>query len=212
MKIKLITGNPQEINNIGFCLYIQHNEETILFDIGGNPELTMERIKSNGIDIEHLKHIVISHLHNDHIVGLPMILREAKNALVYLERIPEMLWNISMRYTNVDGYYIAPEIYLTTDIGKCDERFLIIGDTLFTACGHAGILTILHEMQHHYDKPIKHIVGGLHLTDYTPAKTKLLAEVLQEKGIEKVSLCHCTGQAQIEIFEEVYKENYIELE
>jgi len=55
------------------CYYIGNNREAVLIDAGLSCRETEKRMKRLGLDISLVKAIFISHEHDDHIAGLPVL-------------------------------------------------------------------------------------------------------------------------------------------
>ena len=55
------------------CYYIGNNKEAVLIDAGLSCRETEKRMKRLGLDISQVKAIFISHEHDDHIAGLPVL-------------------------------------------------------------------------------------------------------------------------------------------
>lgn len=57
----------------GNCYYIGNTNEAVLIDAGISCRETAKRMKRQGLDINRVKAIFISHEHADHITGLPRL-------------------------------------------------------------------------------------------------------------------------------------------
>lgn len=55
------------------CYYIGNNNEAVLIDAGLSCRETEKRMKRLGLDISKVKAIFITHEHDDHIAGLPVL-------------------------------------------------------------------------------------------------------------------------------------------
>src|SRR6185503_12632855 len=55
------------------CYYIGNNKEAVLIDAGLSCRETEKRMKRLGLDLSRVKAIFISHEHDDHIAGLPVL-------------------------------------------------------------------------------------------------------------------------------------------
>ena len=55
------------------CYYVGNNKEAVLIDAGLSCRETEKRMKRLGLDMASVKAIFISHEHNDHIAGLPVL-------------------------------------------------------------------------------------------------------------------------------------------
>ncbi|AEH24878.1 hydrolase, metallo-beta-lactamase superfamily [Pyrococcus yayanosii CH1] len=84
----------------------------------------------------------------------------------------------------------------TPDSLKDDIALIVdLGDSIavITGCGHSGVINILKHATCIAKKPIKALIGGLHLRG---AKKELLDDVIREvkvAGVEVLYVGHCTG-------------------
>jgi phosphoribosyl 1,2-cyclic phosphodiesterase len=58
------------------CYYIGNNKEAVLIDAGLSCRETEKRMQRSGLDISLVKAIFISHEHDDHIAGLPVLAKK----------------------------------------------------------------------------------------------------------------------------------------
>lgn len=72
--LMLGTGHGTVMNLYNTCFVIQNEDGNFLVDSGGSIEV-IKRLKHFGIGINEVKHIFISHCHNDHILGLIWIIK-----------------------------------------------------------------------------------------------------------------------------------------
>ena len=103
-------------------------------------------------------------------------------------------------------------LYLKTDDGLVGDGFdheqsLIIetpeGLVIFNSCSHGGIETIINEARAAFPgKPIRALVGGLHLILREDDEVHALAQTIRELGIDKIYTGHCTGEHALEILQE----------
>lgn len=83
-----------------------------------------------------------------------------------------------------------------------DDQSLVLDTTegvvILTGCCHAGILNTCKLVQKQYKKPIKAIIGGIHLVRFSKAEVMAVARVLEEQyGTPILYLNHCTDQIPI---------------
>ena len=62
--------NPDLTIAWGFGCIIKTSQELILFDTGGNSEVLLSNMEKLGINLNSIKKVIISHIHNDHVGGL----------------------------------------------------------------------------------------------------------------------------------------------
>ena len=68
----------------GFSCLVELEDQTILFDTGGEPDVLMDNIEALGVDPMDIDCIVISHEHWDHIGGIHAVLDVNSEVTVYL--------------------------------------------------------------------------------------------------------------------------------
>ena len=78
-----VTG-PVETNC--YLLYDAVSKEAALIDVGGSIDKLVSHIKENELD---LKYIFASHVHMDHVEGVPQIKKQFPDALIGLRRFPQ---------------------------------------------------------------------------------------------------------------------------
>ena len=70
------SGNPRpHVNKYGPSILVKTNEYNLIFDVG---RATLIRLKQVGLNVSDIDKIFISHMHFDHIVGLPDVWLTAK--------------------------------------------------------------------------------------------------------------------------------------
>ena len=78
-----------------------------------------------------------------------------------------------------------------------DESVLVVdnkdGLTLVVGCSHPGIVSIVKAVSAIHGKKVKTIIGGLHLAKAKKERIEKVIAALEEEGVEKAYLGHCTG-------------------
>ena len=79
-----------------------------------------------------------------------------------------------------------------------DDQALIIktepGLVIILGCAHRGIINTLYYAQQLTNvKPIHAVLGGCHLFDASPERIRSTIAALQELGVQKLGVSHCTG-------------------
>ena len=81
------------------CYYIGNNNEAVLIDAGLSCRETEKRMKRLGLDMASVKAIFITHEHDDHIAGLPVLSKKY--------RLPVYITNTTVRHCRFE---IAPDL------------------------------------------------------------------------------------------------------
>jgi len=193
----------------GLSLFIRYGENDYLFDTGGS-DLFIENSQFMNLGIENIKCAVLSHFHLDHIGGIPFLSRHFSMISgicdVYHPAFSEILKFPALRSNTVrESQKIDDECALVlSNAVKDDENFneisMVAGNTLFTGCGHSGILNILKEAQNF--STVTTIAGGFHNFDMQKDKMKKTASDLFLLGIKRVILLHCSSVNSIRFFED----------
>jgi len=80
---------------------------------------------------------------------------------------------------------------------------------IITGCSHQGIVNILKKAKEIIDKEIYIVFGGFHLMRHSDDEVKAIIQEFKKMGVLKCGATHCTGDRQIELFKQAYKENYV---
>ena len=202
-------ARSQELKEVhGLSIYIESKSKTILFDTGPSPEILESNSEKIGIDLSFVEDIVISHIHSDHLGGIPYMGWVAPSINVYLP------YGVSSSITGfikkqglvpieiVDWTKIYSGIIVSKPLyGPPWEQFLIIksnnGLILFTGCSHPGINNVVNSVIEYLNNNVYAVVGGLHLVN---APDEVLKNTIDEplSRIEILVPLHCTGKRAIE--------------
>lgn len=177
----------------GFSALIHMPDAKILFDCGWDGHMLIRNLARLGLHPAAIDKVVLSHMHWDHISGLPEIFSQstpAKPIEVFLpkafsERLKE---EISARalVTEVEGpCEIARGVLSTGALGKdVKEQALVVESEgkglVLTGCAHPGLGEIMARAGE-IGKPVA-LMGGLHGAKVTDIPGDL----------ERVIPCHCT--------------------
>lgn len=78
-----------------------------------------------------------------------------------------------------------------------DEICLLLkgsdGLTLVVGCSHRGILNIVSSVLEKTKKPVKRIIGGIHLKGAGEERKERTLKELKRLGVSRLNLCHCSG-------------------
>jgi len=192
----------------GFSVLVETDSESLLFDTGWDGPLLLENMNKLEIDPGHIKKLVLSHQHWDHIGGLPEMLKANPEIIVYVPiSFSENLKNeIKKRATLIEiekPTEICRGVWSTGELGdKIKEQALILdtgsGLYVLTGCAHPGLATIMDIAFRH--GKVRGILGGLHKSE----------DFERLKGLELIAAGHCTFHR--EKIKEIFPLEFIEIE
>jgi len=82
---------------------------------------------------------------------------------------------------------------------------------IITGCAHPGILNIVRHTKELMKQDVYFVMGGFHLIRTDSTQVKTIAQELR-KLTKYIGPCHCTGEKAQEIFKDIFKENYINIQ
>jgi 7,8-dihydropterin-6-yl-methyl-4-(beta-D-ribofuranosyl)aminobenzene 5'-phosphate synthase len=91
-----------------------------------------------------------------------------------------------------------------------DDRSLVLdtpeGLVLLAGCCHAGIINTLDYVRDTFDKPVRAIVGGIHMKGASEERTNNTIETIRTNypTINAFYLNHCTGDEAVKAFEAAF--------
>jgi 7,8-dihydropterin-6-yl-methyl-4-(beta-D-ribofuranosyl)aminobenzene 5'-phosphate synthase len=199
---------------------IEGTEKTILFDTGTQPQILMHNVDALAVDLKKVEQIVISHDHGDHTGGLPAVLERNSDVTVFFpasfpEEFGHRVEGSKAKAQRVDQpVEICRNVYLTGEMGdRIKEQALIIDTTqgliIVTGCSHPGIVNILKRAREIRDEPIRLVFGGFHLGGKPDSEIQDIIASFRSLQVEKCGATHCTGDAQIAMFQKAFGENYV---
>ena len=199
--------------------------EGILFDTFGDPAIFLRNIEKYKINLDKIKHIIISHNHWDHISGLWSIIGRCKDLNVYIcqsfkpdikERIESLGAKVielvkPMEITR--GIYVTGAVRGEYDKGAVYEQSLVVKDIkgliVITGCAHPGIITVLDNIRKHFTEQIYLVAGGFHLKDKSHQEIQKIISAFRMYHVEQVAPMHCTGNLAVKLFKKEYKDKFI---
>ena len=219
--------NDDYIKRWGLSIWIEQNNDAVLFDTGKIPKVLWKNILRSEIDIQKLSKIVISHNHRDHIDGLPILLKKLKSSPKVL--VPDAdLKKIKSKYPQADISGIKGPIQINNYLWSTGEMFasnpwgesiseqsMIISQNdsmiLLTGCAHPGVVKITKKAINLHDKKKLDLVcGGFHLMDHTKQQILEISSDLKKLNVLRIAPSHCTGKFATNIFMDEWKERYID--
>jgi 7,8-dihydropterin-6-yl-methyl-4-(beta-D-ribofuranosyl)aminobenzene 5'-phosphate synthase len=197
-------------------------EKTILFDTGGDGATLISNMRLHGVEPAEIDIVVLSHIHGDHTGGLGDFLENNPRVIVYLpESFPGSFKKAVMALgARVEEVFEAREIFAgaftTGELGDgIREQALAVktpkGLVVITGCAHPGIASMVQTAREISGQGrVDLVVGGFHLRDDPPSRIKSIAEKLRMLSVERVSPCHCSGDATRILFRQKFGPGYIE--
>lgn len=201
--------------------------EDILFDTFGDTRVFLRNIRKFNIDIDKIKHVVISHDDWDHVTGLWHLLNNRKDITVCIcpgfnARIKKRIRSFGVRVIEVsgstlikDGVYSTGELYGESEGRQIYEQALVIetvhGLSVICGCAHPGIEKIIGMVTRKFNKNIYMVAGGLHLKDSSEDETAKVIKFLRQQGVQKIVPMHCTGKHAEQLMRKAFGDGFIRL-
>jgi len=206
----------------GFSAFVRFNDQTILFDTGGERAPLLHNLKELKLDPGRLDAIVISHNHWDHVYGIPGALGAAgNNPPVYVpESAQEGLRQQNPRANIIavdrptkiaPGVWVVGPMSLQYGGRPFAEQALVLdhkdGLVVLVGCSHPGVVTVIETVKKHLgDKKITLLAGGFHLRSTPGPDVEAIASSLQEFGVARLAPSHCTGDQATEVLRRHWSE------
>ena len=203
MKITIIYDNqawdPGLEADWGFaCLIEAPDGRRLLFDTGANGALLLKNMARLGIDPKSIPEVVISHLHWDHLGGLPAFLEQNPQATVFLPASCPPPAKATRSVAVRGPCLITPLIGSTGELTGGEQSLVLAagrGWTVVSGCAHPGVGAILKAASGF--GRVTALVGGLHGFQ----EFELL------KDLDLVCPCHCTRH--IKEIRERYPDSFV---
>jgi 7,8-dihydropterin-6-yl-methyl-4-(beta-D-ribofuranosyl)aminobenzene 5'-phosphate synthase len=206
----------------GFSCLVRGLEKTVLFDTGGDGATLISNMRLLGVEPAEIDIVVLSHIHGDHTGGLGEFLEKNPHVAVYLlDSFPANFKKAVMAMgAHVEEVFEAREIfsgaYTTGELGDgIREQALALktanGLVVITGCAHPGIVNMVRKAREIAgDDKVHLLLGGFHLGGEPPSRIESIVEELRMLSVQRVSPCHCSGDATRTLFRQKFQSDYIE--
>lgn len=205
----------------GFAALIQGTGQNILFDTGGDGAVLLANMGGMGIDPDEVDVVFLSHIHGDHTRGLRSLLQRKPDVSVFLPVGFPRDFRDSVRRAGARVVPVATatklfdRVYSSGPIGHAPEEQALIIDTteglvVLTGCAHPGVVEIVRAAMNQHRKPVRLLVGGLHL--FRQSERRILKTIgeLKALGVVHVAPSHCTGERALALFRRAWGGAFIE--
>ena len=198
----------------GFAVLL---EDRLLFDCGWHTEIFAHNLRMLNIDVNKLRHIVISHDHYDHAGGLEYLQVKKLSAKLHFSKYhPDIepkgfrLISQSEDDTNV---WLSREFSFVYKDKQMTEQALVIktsnGYSLLCGCSHAGIVEMISRVKEYFAIDGFYLVaGGFHLRDEAEAEIRGIIKQFRRLNVKNVAPSHCSGSLAMKLFCREFQKNY----
>ncbi len=176
--IRIVYDNQERygfLHGWGFSALIN---DSLLFDMGENPESIRTNLNSYGISLKQIKEVALSHEDWDHIGGLDLLSEMPSVEYIYIpaafsaqtrDRIIELRSGVNIIDVGKkpvkmqSGNFMTPQLSGGIKKRKTEISLAIIltdGIALVTGCAHPGLTRILRQAEK-FGK-VKAVIGGFH--------------------------------------------------
>jgi 7,8-dihydropterin-6-yl-methyl-4-(beta-D-ribofuranosyl)aminobenzene 5'-phosphate synthase len=212
----------------GFACLVEARGHTILFDTGADPAVLKDNLAALKVDPARIEVVVISHVHSDHTWGAPGLgslpgvpvhtprsFAGHPRETAALESAGLKLLPGSAASPLFEGIVISePRSFGGAEPGgESWEQCLTVdtpeGLVVIVGCSHPGILPMLEQVRRQTGRPLHFVIGGFHLGSLPETEVHRIATAMQALGVTRVSATHCTGEAAIAVFREVFGEGFV---
>ena len=203
----------------GFSCVIRGTEKTILFDSGGDGSILVTNLEKLGINPKEIDLVVLSHIHGDHVGGLPSFLEKNPEVVVYLPKsfpkgFKDKLKEYGAKIVEVqEPLKICEKVYSTGELGTwIKEESLIIhtekGLIVITGCAHPGIVKIVNKAKDLFKNTVLLVMGGFHLGGESKGEIENIIFSFRKLGVNYIGPCHCSGDVARQLFKKEYGDNF----
>lgn len=142
-------------------------------------------------------------------IGLPptaeTAIRSLHNRLVYADRPTSVANRLTATgqvprltdFEDTGGPFFLDQACTRPDPLEDDQSIFLDtaeGTIVLLGCAHSGIINTLRYVRHLTgDRPIRAVIGGMHLGDASPKRIERTIEEIQQLKVQQLAPGHCTG-------------------
>jgi 7,8-dihydropterin-6-yl-methyl-4-(beta-D-ribofuranosyl)aminobenzene 5'-phosphate synthase len=224
MRITIVYDNnaydPRLRPDWGFSCVINLGERAILFDTGGDGVILLENMNRLGIDPKKFSAVFLSHIHGDHVGGLPAFLRQNGKVTVYVPGSFPARLKEEIRYSGANleevrqAREVFPGVFTTGELdGGIKEQSLVLrsarGLVVITGCAHPGIVNVVRKAKEIGKDRLHLVLGGFHLGGATSSTIEEIIGIFLGWGVKRIAPCHCSGDRARKLFEKHFGPSYL---
>jgi 7,8-dihydropterin-6-yl-methyl-4-(beta-D-ribofuranosyl)aminobenzene 5'-phosphate synthase len=142
-------------------------------------------------------------------IGMPpssdKAIRDSRNRLIAVNRPVALFSGLaatgpvprSSDFEDTGGPFFLDETCTQPDLLEDDQSVFFgtsKGTVVLLGCAHSGVINTLHCIRQLTDnRPIRAVIGGMHLVNASPHRIERTIEELRRIGVEQLAPAHCTG-------------------
>lgn len=213
--------DPRVRVSSGFACLVKTATDTLLFDTGAHGPTLLYNLEQLGFAPEEVNGIVISHIDSDHVGGLFQFLERNWETKVYIPRsfpspFKDLITLHRAKAMEVARWRrICSDVETTGEMGPwIKEQSLMLrtekGVILIVGDAHPGIINVIRKVKRLTKDKVHLVIGGFGLGGKSSKELESIVRSFARLGVEGVAPCHSSGDRARKLFQEEYRENYIE--
>jgi 7,8-dihydropterin-6-yl-methyl-4-(beta-D-ribofuranosyl)aminobenzene 5'-phosphate synthase len=226
-RVSLITVYDNYLHNSdletgwGFACVVKVDDNTILFDTGGDGRILLKNMEKSGIGPSEVDTVVLSHIHGDHTGGIVEFLQRNSDVTVWIPlSFPDSFQKVVMQMgaQKVNVYAPVPicqSVSTTGELGSwLREQAMVVntsrGLVVVTGCAHPGIVDVVRSAKVKTGEDVYLVIGGFHLGGAIDSEIISIIDSFKRLKVKKAAPCHCSGNLTRKLYAQYYGGDYIE--
>lgn len=220
MRITVVYDNNAHDSRLqtgwGFACVVQLQDTTILFDTGGDGSILLSNMQWLSIEPRQIDMVVLSHVHGDHVGGLPALLAQNHDVTVvapasFPSELKQQVRSSGARLKEISRpEQLTAHVSTTGELGGAVKEQSLVVDTqaglvIITGCAHPGVIRIIEEAKRLLEGKVALVLGGFHLGGKSRRELAEIVKRFGELDVSRVAPCHCSGDAARAAFEQAYR-------